>query len=240
MRGLDAGSKSWAATGGVYDSTHPAAPRTQLWHPLSEAGHNGHTFFFVDFAVVPSTSTRVDDTFGWAFKEPNGATLFQILFKPDGTNSRRTLEVWEYDRNGEGTKTPLTIICAEKYNLSIDINLAAWSYSGTLTSKTNACNFSGSITGRRAGNGSGKDFKETMSPAEDGSAKDPAPQVGSVAAVWSLNGPGVENYGDNYMVFTDYDVVPEPDGWGSRMPGNKGDQPPVILPPPQPVPVTSN
>jgi len=200
LLGSTDGTVSWGATGGVYDSTAPATRRTELWHPLKINSNSNRIHFSVYFKVMPSSSNRAEDTFGWAFKNLSGEPLFQILFKPGSANTGRCLEVWEYDRNGVGKPTSLTVQYGQPYNLFVNFNEIRQSYTGILSSSKQTWNFSG-----MAGDQAGRNIEK--SPKVEASASSDDSKIASIAAVWILNGT---EYGNNYMAFTAYHFVNNP------------------------------
>ncbi len=232
--------KFLAGTGGFYKSIPPATTRTELWHPVNEPLRDGRVAFAVNFALIASGSNRVSDNFGWAFKGDSGSVLFQILFQPVSKDPKLGLDIWVYDLNGVGKNTNLTIHYGEKYKFAIDIDHASRSYNASISSRSSSRKFSGNLKnahGKRRFTAD-KDGPLPKAPPSTDDNDDPFPVITSVAAVWSLNSDAPSSYGDNYMLFDNYTVIPEIGGrvLGPGIPEKRS----FLIPDPIPLPVTSH
>jgi hypothetical protein len=173
----------------------PTEVRGELWTPLNQAGN---TTFTVDFSVLASVNAK-RDYFGWVFRDLSGATILDLQIRYDATNiAGRKLDMYA---NGSlamtSGSTNAELGYSAKYKLTLSLNDTLDTYSAVLNTYlapdpgdpwtgafTDTQLFSGAVN---AGTG-----------------------VGAIAAYWQIATGNTADWGSNSMIFSNYNVVPEP------------------------------
>ena len=196
--GSYAGDK-WAVIGGF---GAPSATSTELWSPVKTP----FEYFSVNFGITASSIGQpTNDIFKWTVRDTAGNKLFAITFKYyDATTYAMYLE------SATGTQTPLSagpglleaINLGSIYALSFTTDLQNHSYSGTITPLSSL---------------SAPLDPVAYPPFSFGAINLPdATDIGAVAATYVLSDPQLDgsgnptNYGDNLMIFNNYQAIPEP------------------------------
>ncbi|MDD5351016.1 MAG: PEP-CTERM sorting domain-containing protein [Chthoniobacteraceae bacterium] len=177
-------TNQWAEIGGAVSTEYATAPsstRVELWTPLSEKDISLH----VVFAITSSSSLQ--NTYGWTFRSTTGDFLFAITFKEDPTESS-LLDIYSVDDNGNEVFTHRAIYKNAKYDLTVNTDLSGGAYAASIEGNTGGpLSFDGSIA-------SGAD------------------NIGEVGATWILESGDPDVYGDDMMLVDTYEVesIPEP------------------------------
>ncbi|HWB07135.1 MAG TPA: PEP-CTERM sorting domain-containing protein [Verrucomicrobiales bacterium] len=170
-----------AAIGGYY--TSPALGNVRLSHSLSLP--LVQTSLGADFAIVPSTVTFPGrDTFGWSVYNGSGLNLLTIQFEPDSVNQTLLNITWS---TGAGSAT--TTGWAVQYDGPYSLQVAFASGGGS------DATFTASITGANT---------VSFNGSLPGMANE---TVGSIGQHFVQQAAAA---GDNYMLFDNLSVVPEP------------------------------
>jgi hypothetical protein len=170
-----------AAVGGYYDNS--ALANVRLSHSLSLP--LVQTSLGADFAIVPSTLAFPGrDTFGWSFQNASGTNLLSIQFEPDSVDATLMNVTWSTGA-GSSTSTPLGVQYDGPYHINVNFSSTGGANAGFTATLTgaNSLSFSGALPGLGS---------ET---------------VASVGQHFVRNAPAA---GDNYMLFDNLAVVPEP------------------------------
>jgi hypothetical protein len=169
------------AIGGYY--TSPALGNVRLSHSLSLP--LTQTSLGADFAIVPSTVAFPGrDTFGWSVYNGSGLNLLTLQFEPDSLNQTLLNVTWSTGA-GSATSTGWAVQYDGPYSLQIAFSSGPGSdaaFTATL-SGSNTISFNGSLPGLA---------NET---------------VASIGQHFVQKGAAA---GDNYMLFDNIAVVPEP------------------------------
>jgi hypothetical protein len=168
------------ALGGYHDV--PIGTSARLSHPVSLPF--AESSFGADFGVIPSTVTFPGrDSFGFSVHNTSGFNLVTIRFQPDTVNSNLLNITWSTGASSSVT-TGWAIEYDGFYHLEMDFaQVGSDIQFGATVSSTNTVTFNGTLPGLAG---------ETW---------------GSIGSDFVLT---TGTAGDNYMVFDNINVVPEP------------------------------
>jgi hypothetical protein len=179
-----------AATPGGTDYLQSA----ELWYPVNVA----NTFYFQsEFVVEPDTDSYdfpTNDTYGFTFRDTDGALLTKILMVPDTINPATQMDVEWVNAQGTVTNTGWVLDRQAIYNIVVSANM-----SGAVD--TFNAQFD-PLTGTGGSTGTSEPFSGTLSSGDV--------SLGEAGFTWQPQTLGTPSA--DYMVFNNYTVaaVPEP------------------------------
>ncbi len=181
-----AGSRA-GAIGGLFDI--PSLATTNVNHGYGDPFQG--TTFEVLFRVEESVDFAGDDSFGWSFLNAGDPRL-SIAFE-DATGGSGDLEIAWYDDFGTRFQVAgspgSALFYGDAYTLDVSFSASGsdTSFSATITGDTDSVTFGGTLTG-----------------------VDPTSSLDTFQADYIVPSGTAADAGDNYMIFDNLSIIPEP------------------------------